>query len=66
MYYTDDPLWDADRYQAEQDEELAKLPRCSECDEPIQDDHCYEFNGELICETCLRDYHRVDTERYVV
>lgn len=66
MFYTDDPVRDADRWVDAQEKELEKLPKCSECDEPIQEDCCYEFNDELICETCLRDYHRVDTDKYIV
>lgn len=55
---TDDPVSDADRYFAEQERELQKLPRCSECDEPIQDEFCYEINGELICERCMNEYKK--------
>ena len=51
-------------YQAEQDRQLERLPRCSECDEPIQTEYCFEFNGELICEHCLKE-HRKFTEDYV-
>ena len=55
---------DIDNYDRAQAQALAKLPRCSECDEPIQDDYCYEINGELICEECLKDNHRKSTEDY--
>ena len=55
---------DLDNYERAQAQALAKLPRCSECDEPIQDDFCYEINGELICEECLKEYRR-STEDFV-
>ena len=53
------------RHDAEQERALRKLPECSECGEKIMDEECYEFNGELICPTCLRDYHRKHTEDYM-
>jgi formylmethanofuran dehydrogenase subunit E len=65
MYYTDDPVADFLRYDAEREEKLEKLPRCSECDEPIQDEFCYEINGELICEECMSAYHRKPTEQFI-
>ena len=58
MLYTDDPLADFARHDAEQQAQLDKLPVCCECDEPIQDEHCFEINDEYICEKCLNDNHR--------
>ena len=65
MFYTDDPAADYDRYQDEQDKQLQKLPKCSYCDEHIQDDHLYEINDELICEECLKDNFRKLVDDYV-
>lgn len=65
MFYTDDPVKDYDRYAEEQNTKLEKLPRCSECDKHIQDEHCYEINDELICQECLDDNHRKSVEDYV-
>lgn len=65
MCYTDDPEADYRAYCREQDRQLDKLPKCSECDEPIQSDECYEFNGELICPDCLKTYHRKWVDDYV-
>lgn len=65
MFYTDDPVADYNRYCAEQKRLMDKLPRCCECDEPIQSDALYEFNGELICPQCLVDNHRKRTDDYV-
>lgn len=48
--------------EAKRERWLDKLPRCSECDEPIQEDYCYEINGEYICEHCMNDNHKVSTE----
>lgn len=62
MYRTDDPLADFARHDARQARWLKKRPVCSECGEPIQADHCYEINDELICEECLEQNHK----KYVV
>ena len=61
-YRTDDPARDFMRHDAEQNRLLADLPICADCQEPIQDDHCFEINGEYICPTCMDDLHRKSTE----
>ena len=61
-YRTDDPIADFLRHDAEQQAWLDSLPRCCECDHPIQDDMCYEFDGEYICESCLDHNHCKWTE----
>lgn len=58
MAYTDDPIADAMDYYAEQDKQLENLPRCCECDEPIQEDYCFEINDEYICDDCMNRNHR--------
>ena len=65
MTYTDNPVADFERYDAQRQRELDKLPRCSYCDEPIQDDFCFEINDELICESCLNEHHRKLVDAYV-
>ena len=62
MYYTDNPLADFNRYDAEQERHRQKLPKCSDCGEPITDEYCFEFGGYYICEECLRDNHRKSVE----
>lgn len=62
MIFTDDPISDFERHDAEQQAKLDKLPRCSICDVPIQDDYYYEINDECICEECLNDNFRKDVE----
>ena len=60
-----DPVADYAAYDAHQQSELDKLPRCSYCDEPIQDDFYYEINDELICPECLEQHHRKWVDDYV-
>ena len=56
MILTDDPILDFAFHDRQQEEALNKRPVCCYCGEPIQDDFCYEINGDLICEDCL-DMH---------
>lgn len=64
MFWSDDPHRDFDRYEAHQQRQLDRLPKCSECDEPIQDERLIEFNGEIICPRCLKENHVKWTEDY--
>ena len=65
MYYSDDPERDLDRWLADQDRELEKLPICANCGNPIQDDYFYLINDKPICSNCLESNYRKDTEDYV-
>lgn len=62
---TDNPIRDFERHDAEQQRKLDKLPRCTYCDRPIQDDVYFEINGECVCEECLNEHHRKAVEDYV-
>lgn len=64
-YYTDNPVADFNDWDSEQETKLERLPECSECGNKIQDEMCFEFNGELICEECLNDNHRKCTDDYL-
>lgn len=64
MYRTDDPIADFNRYEAEQQRKLDKLPKCDICGEPIQDDYFYNIYGDIFCEECLNDKFRKSTEDY--
>lgn len=64
IFRSDNLNRDCDNYDRAQAKALAKRPRCSECDNPIQDDFCYLINGELICEECLSEYRR-STEDFI-
>ena len=65
MIFTDDPLSDFDRYDRQHEEWLNSLPVCDCCGEPIQDDFCYEINGDMICEDCLDMHFRKAVEDIV-
>lgn len=53
-------LWE--QHERKQQAELDRLPRCSECGEPIQDDECFVWGNEPICLQCLKDNHTKKVE----
>ena len=56
-------LWE--RHDREAERWLSKRPVCYECDNHIQDDWLFEFDGELICGDCLMLNHQKLTENYI-
>jgi formylmethanofuran dehydrogenase subunit E len=64
-FYTDDPVRDADRYFAEQEQKQSRLPECAECGDKIVDDYCFEVNDEPVCSECMYDNHRKLTENFM-
>lgn len=62
--WTDDPIADFERHDAEQEAKLERLPECSECGHPIQDDYAYYINGEWICERCMKENYRRAVDDY--
>lgn len=55
---TDDPVADFNRLENERERELSHLPRCSCCNEPIQQETAVCINDEYICDECLDTYYR--------
>lgn len=53
------------QYDAEQQAELDKLPICDICEQPIQDYYCFEINNALMCEDCMCDLYRVNTDDFI-
>ena len=54
-----------DSHEAEQERQLAKLPRCCECGKRIQDDYLYAFYGDIYCESCMEKNFRKSTDDYI-
>ena len=52
------------QHEEEQERWLQSLPKCYECGDPIQDEKCFEINGELICPKCLKKNHEKWTDDY--
>lgn len=53
------------QHDAEQNRLLSRLPVCSYCVEPAQDEHFYLINDEVICMGCLNDNFRKAVDDYV-
>ena len=62
--YTGDPYSDFLAHDREQEAQLAKLPECADCGHPVQDDHFYLINAEVICPDCLESNYRKETDDY--
>ena len=65
MIRTDDPIRDYMAYDSEQEARRDRLPVCAYCDNPIEDDHYFLINDEVICSECLESYFRRDVEDYI-
>lgn len=55
-------LWE--RHDAEQQKALERLPKCSDCGEPIQSEDYFEFDCYFYCEDCVSN-HRKSTEDFI-
>lgn len=62
MFYSDNPIRDAENYYARMEEETAKRPVCDCCGYPIIGDICYRIDGDLYCEDCMRDEFSVNVD----
>lgn len=56
MVFTDDPVADFARYDAEQEKALQKLPICECCGNPIQQEKAIYYNDQWCCEDCEFDF----------
>ena len=65
MTRTGDPIDDFNRYDAEQQRELDRLPVCDCCGDPIQDDVYYDFGNEIFCKECLDSNYLKYTSDYM-
>lgn len=54
--FTDDPLRDFHNHDAEQERQLERLPKCSRCGNPIQQDNVVCIGGRLYCDSCIEDF----------
>ena len=56
-------LWE--QHEADQQAEFQKLPKCDYCGEPVQSDHFFLINDEVICPECLNYHFRKETTDHV-
>lgn len=62
---TNDPVADFHRYDAEQQREVERCPKCDYCDEHITDEFYYDLDGDIVCEDCLDRHFKKAVEDYV-
>lgn len=65
MYYSNDPVADAERYEAEKEEYIKKYPICCNCKEHILDDFCYYIDEEFYCIECMERYFKKQTDYFI-
>ena len=53
-----------ERREREYQEWKRKLPLCSECGNPIEDEECIKIGDKLYCEECIENM-KVCTENYM-
>ena len=56
-------LWE--QHQDRLDRELEKQPICAETGEYIQDEHCYEVEGEILSEEGMNIRYRMDVNEWM-
>ena len=45
-----------ERYDRESEKALTRRPKCSWCEEPIEDDYAYDLGDDiLVCENCIQN-----------
>jgi formylmethanofuran dehydrogenase subunit E len=52
-------------HDREQERSLNLLPVCDKCKERIDDDHYFYIHGEILCEDCMIERYRRNTEDYI-
>lgn len=52
-------------HEQKQERRLSQFPECDYCHKPILDEHYFEINGDVMCEKCLNNNFRKDTDDYV-
>lgn len=61
MFWTDDPLKDFNRCEAERYLWEQSRPLCFDCGDPITGEYLWEFHGYYYCEDCVRNHReRID------
>lgn len=65
VFYSNDPIRDAERYLAAQERELEGLPVCCECKDAIQQEKAIYVEGKWYCSECELDAWAVVRKFYL-
>lgn len=56
-------MWEA--YDRAHEKARERLPVCDRCRERIDEDYYFDIGGEILCEDCLIEKYRKNTEDYI-
>lgn len=56
MYFSDDPIRDFERWDADREARLARYPVCFFCGCHCQGEKAYLIQDKWICEDCMHDF----------
>lgn len=56
MFYSDDPVRDFHRHDADKERKLENLPICEKCRNTIQQEKAVYYNDQWICENCESEF----------
>ncbi len=65
IYRTDDPHADFERHDRAQAEYEKRLPKCSHCGYPIQEETFVLVDDIFLCEKCIAEHYTKHTEDYM-
>lgn len=65
IFYSDDPVRDFERWDAEQNAWLESRPKCAHCHEHIQDEKLMHIEGEVYHTECAIEAFSEWTENHI-
>ena len=65
MSYVPDAYDMWEKHEHEREKTLLRFPVCDACGERIQDDHCYKIGHEVLCEECMKENFRIETNSLI-
>lgn len=63
--FTDNPLADYYQHEIEQEKMLERLPRCTVCDEPIQQEKAVYYFSQWFCKECEQNAWKEIRKEYL-
>ena len=64
MFYSDDPVRDAERYDRYQAQREREYPCCEYCGTRMTEGQYFDINGDIICLDCLKENYGKKVENY--
>ena len=64
MFYSDDPVRDAERYNRHKERQEREYPCCGQCDQRITEGHYFRIYGHILCLDCVTEEYGEKVENY--